>query len=148
MSFAARSIAVLLNCPSLLRPHTVLLRRRWRLCLRECSIYLSRFVTLIEHQGHLFDRRMVGRILKHEWGQDIDDEDDSATRCVRRFGRLKRAPHESSYMTHVTGAKMADSNGNEVRWLFTNSLNYWLMNFRRKAASECVLSLSGSWRLC
>lgn len=66
-------------------------------------------------QGHLFDRRMVGRILKAEWGQDISIEDDDATtRCVRRFGRLKRGPKERKSQTHVTGARMADSNGHDV----------------------------------
>ncbi|KAG9046364.1 hypothetical protein FS837_004588 [Tulasnella sp. UAMH 9824] len=65
--------------------------------------------------GHLFDRRMVGRILKAEWGQDISIEDDDATtRCVRRFGRLKRGPKERKSQTHVTGARMADSNGHDL----------------------------------
>lgn len=58
---------------------------------------------------------MVGRILKAEWGQDISIEDDDATtRCVRRFGRLKRGPKERKSQTHVTGARMADSNGHDV----------------------------------
>ncbi|KAG8917391.1 hypothetical protein FRC01_002485 [Tulasnella sp. 417] len=65
--------------------------------------------------GHLFDRRMVGRILKTEWGQDISTEDDdAATRCVRRFGRLKRGPKERKAHTHVTGARMGDSNGHDL----------------------------------
>ncbi|KAG8973803.1 hypothetical protein FRC05_008222 [Tulasnella sp. 425] len=65
--------------------------------------------------GHLFDRRMLGRILKAEWGQDISIEDDDATtRCVRRFGRLKRGPKERKSQTHVTGARMADSNGHDL----------------------------------
>ncbi|KAG8915589.1 hypothetical protein FRC01_003608, partial [Tulasnella sp. 417] len=65
--------------------------------------------------GHLFDRRMVGRILKTEWGQDISiDDDDATTRCVRRFGRLKRGQKERKAHTHVTGARMADSNGHDL----------------------------------
>ena len=64
---------------------------------------------------------MVGRIIKEEWGQELADEDELAsnsTRCVRRFGRAKRGPKESKD-SHVTGAKMADSNGYDVGLLIT-----------------------------
>ncbi|KAG8907020.1 hypothetical protein FRB99_005540 [Tulasnella sp. 403] len=65
--------------------------------------------------GHLFDRRMMHRILKYEWGQDaLSDSSEDATKCVRRFGRVNRGRKEGRKDTHVTGAKMSESNGQEL----------------------------------
>lgn len=69
--------------------------------------HLRRFV-----QGYLFDRRQTSRILQEEWGVPLNSED--ITTCVRRFGRKSRAPGERKGQEHVTGARMAVSNGHEV----------------------------------
>ena len=39
---------------------------------------------------------------------------DDVTTCVRRFGRATRGPGESRGYEHVTGARMATTNGHEV----------------------------------
>ncbi|KAG8880746.1 hypothetical protein FRB97_000539 [Tulasnella sp. 331] len=81
--------------------------------------------------GHLFDRRMVGRILRLEWGQNIidDDEDENSTRCVRRFGRLKRGPKELKGSSHITAARMAKTNGHELLLSYSGDAAY-LYNIR------------------
>ncbi|KAG8936745.1 hypothetical protein FRC02_012027 [Tulasnella sp. 418] len=73
--------------------------------------------------AHLFDRRMTGRILKHEWGVSLDDLDESSAMCVRRFGRLKRGPNERR-SSHVTGARMAKSNGHELLLSYSGDAAY------------------------
>jgi len=62
--------------------------------------------------GYLFDRRHAGRFICEEWGIPPDSND--VTTCVRRFGRATRGPSERRGYEHVTGARMASSNGNEV----------------------------------
>lgn len=39
---------------------------------------------------------------------------DDVTTCVRRFGRATRGPGESRGYEHITGARMATTNGHEV----------------------------------
>ncbi|KAI0832422.1 WD40 repeat-like protein [Trametes gibbosa] len=62
--------------------------------------------------GYLFDRRHAGRHFREEWGQPPDQ--DEVTTCVRRFGRTTRGHHERRGFEHITGARMATSNGHEV----------------------------------
>lgn len=45
----------------------------------------------------------------------MSPEPDSLTTCVRRFGRESSAPGETKGFEHITGARMAKSNGHEVR---------------------------------
>ncbi|KAH9943437.1 WD40 repeat-like protein [Epithele typhae] len=62
--------------------------------------------------GYLFDRRHSGRLLQAEWGQS--PASDELTTCVRRFGRNTRGPHERKGHEHITGTRMASTNGFEV----------------------------------
>ncbi|KAI0638189.1 WD40 repeat-like protein [Trametes polyzona] len=62
--------------------------------------------------GYLFDRRHAGRHFREEWGQ-LPSQDEVTT-CVRRFGRTTRGQHERKGLEHITGARMATSNGHEV----------------------------------
>ncbi|KAG1783294.1 WD40 repeat-like protein [Suillus placidus] len=62
--------------------------------------------------AHLFDRRHAGRYLHAEWG--VPPDADSATTCVRRFGRRSRAKGERKGYEHITGAQMSAWNGHEV----------------------------------
>lgn len=62
--------------------------------------------------AHLFDRRHAGRYLQAEWG--VPPDADSATTCVRRFGRRSRAKGERKGYEHITGARMSAWNGHEV----------------------------------
>ncbi|KAH8118555.1 WD40 repeat-like protein [Phellopilus nigrolimitatus] len=59
--------------------------------------------------GYLFDRRQVGRTLQGEWGVPCTDE--NYVTCVRRFGRTQRVSRRGE---HITGARMAQTNGHEV----------------------------------
>lgn len=63
-------------------------------------------------QAYLFDRRHAGRHFYEEWGRPPSRDD--VTTCVRRFGRTARGPHERRGLEHITGAKIASSNGHEV----------------------------------
>ncbi|GAB1519684.1 hypothetical protein RhiTH_002752 [Rhizoctonia solani] len=66
--------------------------------------------------GHLFDRRMVGRDLKDERG-DTGVKGQDLVACVARFGRdAEREAHDRG--AHVTGARMARSNGDEASFTF------------------------------
>lgn len=40
--------------------------------------------------------------------------DDDYVTCVRRFGRAERGPGEFRGNEHITGARMAQTNGHEV----------------------------------
>lgn len=62
--------------------------------------------------AHLFDRRHAGRYLQAEWG--VPPDADSATTCVRRFGRRSRAKGERKGYEHITGVRMSAWNGHEV----------------------------------
>lgn len=62
--------------------------------------------------AHLFDRRHAGRYLQVEWG--VPPDADSATTCVRRFGRRSRAKGERKGYEHITGVRMSAWNGHEV----------------------------------
>ncbi|KAI1795233.1 WD40 repeat-like protein [Ganoderma leucocontextum] len=62
--------------------------------------------------GYLFDRRHAGRQFAEEWGQPPDGSE--VTTCVRRFGRNGRGSHEREGREHITGSRMASSNGHEV----------------------------------
>ncbi len=63
-------------------------------------------------QGYLFDRRQSGRHLLEEWGVPPDRGD--VTTCVRRFGRSAHRADERTGFEHITGARMATTNGHEV----------------------------------
>lgn len=75
-------------------------------------------IAVIKYQGYLFDRRQCGRRLREEWGMLLDDKD--LTTCICRFGREsnKEDGHE-----HITGARMANTNGHEVSSIKTLSQN-------------------------
>lgn len=66
--------------------------------------------------AYLFDRRMVGR-TEERWGVPISapsGSDNDGVKCVRRFGRTSRGPGERKNQAHVTGSRMARSNGHEL----------------------------------
>ncbi|KAI0340937.1 WD40 repeat-like protein [Trametopsis cervina] len=62
--------------------------------------------------GYLFDRRQSRRHMRADWGMSPDNE--GLTTCVRRFGREPRSFNPRRATTHITGARMAESNGHEV----------------------------------
>ncbi|THH06795.1 hypothetical protein EW145_g3845 [Phellinidium pouzarii] len=62
--------------------------------------------------GYLFDRRQVDRTLRAEWGVPCNNND--YVTCVRRFGRTQRGPAEALGAEHITGARMAQTNGHEI----------------------------------
>ncbi|KAI0698580.1 WD40-repeat-containing domain protein [Cytidiella melzeri] len=64
-----------------------------------------------EH-GYLFDRRQSKKHLRAAWGMSPDE--GSLTTCVRRFGRPLRPAGHSASFPHITGARMASTNGHEV----------------------------------
>ncbi|KZT05508.1 WD40 repeat-like protein [Laetiporus sulphureus 93-53] len=72
--------------------------------------------------GYLYDRRAVGRFFQEEWGMPPDA--DSLTTCVRRFGRKMRGPNERKGDEHITGARMATSNGHEVSIPYSSDVVY------------------------
>ncbi|RPD67162.1 WD40 repeat-like protein [Lentinus tigrinus ALCF2SS1-6] len=72
--------------------------------------------------GYLFDRRHAGRQFREEWGQPPDAGE--VTTCVRRFGRRSRGQHERPGVEHVTGARMASSNGHEVLLSYSSDAVY------------------------
>lgn len=72
--------------------------------------------------GHLFDRRMAARNLREEWGMGDEDNDEMVT-CVARFGRSAEKEEASRY-PHVTGARMARSNGHEVLLSYSGDAVY------------------------
>ncbi|KAI0352957.1 WD40 repeat-like protein [Trametes cingulata] len=72
--------------------------------------------------GYLFDRRHAGRHYREEWGQPPDS--DEVTTCVRRFGRSTRGPHERRGLEHITGSRMASSNGHEVLLSYSSDSVY------------------------
>ncbi|EMD40731.1 hypothetical protein CERSUDRAFT_111309 [Gelatoporia subvermispora B] len=82
--------------------------------------------------GYLFDRRQVGRFIREEWGMSPDAND--LTTCVRRFGRATRGPSERRGYEHITGAKMAQSNGHEVLLSYSSDAVY-LYSTRDEAQS-------------
>lgn len=66
--------------------------------------------------AYLFDRRMLGN-TEERWGAPMDAPDgqgETGIRCVRRFGRTTRGPGERKGDAHVTGSRMAKSNGHEL----------------------------------
>ena len=83
-----------------------------------CVYYSSRnhayqYAHLCIHvQGYLFDRRQAGRYLREEWGMPPDPHD--VVTCVRRFGRPGDHPDKGTGREHITGARMATTNGHEV----------------------------------
>ncbi|KAI0081776.1 WD40 repeat-like protein [Panus rudis PR-1116 ss-1] len=62
--------------------------------------------------GYLFDRRQIGRRVEQEWG--VPPDSTKLTTCVRRFGRPERGSGEMKATAHITGSRMASSNGHEV----------------------------------
>lgn len=72
--------------------------------------------------GYLFDRRQTGRQLQHEWGMPPDD--DHLTTCVRRFGRADFNSNERRGFEHITGTRMASSNGHEVLLSYSSDAVY------------------------
>ncbi|OBZ70201.1 hypothetical protein A0H81_10030 [Grifola frondosa] len=72
--------------------------------------------------GYLFDRRKAGRYFEEEWGMLPDAS--QMTTCVRRFGRAAPGPSERRGQEHITGAKMAASNGHEVLLSYSSDAVY------------------------
>ncbi|KAJ1309089.1 hypothetical protein OPQ81_004767 [Rhizoctonia solani] len=72
--------------------------------------------------GHLFDRRMVGRDPKDERG-DTGTKGQDLVACVARFGRDAQR-EASDHNAHVTGARMARSNGDEVLLSYSGDAVY------------------------
>ncbi|KZS97694.1 WD40 repeat-like protein [Sistotremastrum niveocremeum HHB9708] len=62
--------------------------------------------------GLLFDRRQLGRNIQAEWGIPCDQ--DALTTCVRIFGRRQLGRYEHKGEEHVTGARMSQSNSDEL----------------------------------
>jgi hypothetical protein len=89
-------------------------------------------------QAHLFDRRHAGRYLHAEWG--VPPDADSATTCVRRFGRHSRAKGERKGCEHVTGARMSAWNGHEVSCFCLISHYEGLLNARDRCCYVCPLT--------
>ncbi|KAG9127634.1 hypothetical protein FRC07_011378 [Ceratobasidium sp. 392] len=74
--------------------------------------------------GHLFDRRMIGRDMHDERGagERLNGSNDLVT-CVARFGReASREEHDSG--PHVTGARMAQTNGHELLLSYSGDAVY------------------------
>ncbi|CCM01584.1 uncharacterized protein FIBRA_03644 [Fibroporia radiculosa] len=69
--------------------------------------------------GYLFDRRHAGKSFQEQWGMAPDP--DGVTTCVRRFGR---ATGEQGDYEHITGARMANSNGHEVLLSYSSDAVY------------------------
>ncbi|KAI0723306.1 WD40 repeat-like protein [Earliella scabrosa] len=72
--------------------------------------------------GYLFDRRHAGRHFQEEWGQPPDS--NGVTTCVRKFGRRTRGQFERKDNAHVTGSRMASSNGHEVLLSYSSDAIY------------------------
>jgi len=72
--------------------------------------------------GYLFDRRHAGRSFQEEWGMLPDS--NNVTTCVRRFGRPSRGVGERRGYEHITGAKVASSNGHEVLLSYSSDAVY------------------------
>ncbi|KAI0650815.1 WD40 repeat-like protein [Trametes meyenii] len=72
--------------------------------------------------GYLFDRRHAGRHFREEWGRPPTPGE--VTTCVRRFGRTNRGSHERSGREHITGSRMATSNGHEVLLSYSSDAVY------------------------
>ncbi|QRV87975.1 WD repeat protein [Ceratobasidium sp. AG-Ba] len=70
--------------------------------------------------GHLFDRRMVGRNLQEEQGLRRNDE---LVTCVARFGR-EASREQADPNPHVTGARMAQTNGHEALVAYSGDAVY------------------------
>ncbi|KDQ21043.1 hypothetical protein BOTBODRAFT_169706 [Botryobasidium botryosum FD-172 SS1] len=89
--------------------------------------------------GHLFDRRMIPRILKAEWGVNVDTEE--LVCCVRRFGRREKPGYERVGAAHVTGSRMADSNGHELLLSYSGDGVYIFSIFDDPEAPERPTSI-------
>ncbi|KAI0092417.1 WD40 repeat-like protein [Irpex rosettiformis] len=72
--------------------------------------------------GYLFDRRQSKKHLKAAWGMSPDD--DCTTTCVRRFGRASRPSGLGSRFPHITGARVAQTNGHEVLLSYSSDAIY------------------------
>ncbi|KAG2077379.1 WD40 repeat-like protein [Suillus decipiens] len=100
--------------------------------------------------AHLFDRRHAGRYLHAEWG--VPPDADSATTCVRRFGRRSRANGERKGYEHITGARMSAWNGHEVLLsyhsdgVFLYSTRDEPENFEDKRGSRSILTPNAKQR--
>ena len=91
---------------------TLSIRSRRRIPLRRRQEHSSTHVRAdSQTQGYLFDRRQIGRTIRAEWGMPCDEE--SYVTCVRRFGRPEISDDERG-IEHITGARMAQTNGHEV----------------------------------
>ena len=94
--------------------------------------------------AYLFDRRMLGK-TEERWGTPTGAPDgliEPGIRCVRRFGRTTRGPGERKGDAHVTGSRMAKSNGHELLLCqcyhfvvieHSCSLQHWLRHLPRSA---------------
>ncbi|EJU06204.1 WD40 repeat-like protein [Dacryopinax primogenitus] len=72
--------------------------------------------------AHLFDRRMIPRLLEDEWG--VQAQDDELAQAVRRFGRRTIPTYEKARDAHVTGTRMAESNGHELLLSYSGDAIY------------------------
>jgi len=72
--------------------------------------------------GYLFDRRQARRTLQERWG--MSPRNDDMTTCVRRFGRVSRAPGERRGYEHITGARMSSNNGHEILLSYSSDAVY------------------------
>lgn len=86
-------------------------------------------------KGYLFDRRQVGRILRAEWGMPCNEEE--YVTCVRRFGRPDGSS-EGHNIDHITGARMAQTNGHEVSPVLFFLVVFLTAIFLPLASSESV----------
>ncbi|KAJ3553208.1 hypothetical protein NM688_g3741 [Phlebia brevispora] len=72
--------------------------------------------------GYLFDRRQAGRYLQEEWG--VPPDHTGVVTCVRRFGRASDDPKKRTGREHITGTKMATTNGHEVLMSYSSDAVY------------------------
>lgn len=75
---------------------------------------------------YLLDRRMIPRLLRKEWGSEMNEESGDLTHCVRRFSRELPEEQEDEdeqaatrrrrrfQRAHITAVKIAESNSRDI----------------------------------
>ncbi|PWN18649.1 WD40 repeat-like protein [Microstroma glucosiphilum] len=86
---------------------------------------------------YLYDRRMIGRVIKDEWGMSMTNSDEALlTKCVRRYGlpqgswdgdcsvQDESARRPMSRTSHITAVKISEHNGNDLIATYSNGAIY------------------------
>jgi DDB1- and CUL4-associated factor 6 len=75
---------------------------------------------------YLLDRRMIPRLLRKEWGSELNEESGNLTHCVRRFSRELPESEEDEdeqaatrrrrrfQRAHITAVKIAETNSRDI----------------------------------